>query len=63
MFHAGTTRNHDGVLLTSGGRVIGVTGSGESIKGARDSAYAGIDAISFEGMRFRRDIPERAIED
>lgn len=63
VFHAGTTRNDDGVLLTSGGRVLGVTGSGESIKGARDSAYAGIDEISFEGMRFRRDIAERAIED
>jgi len=62
VFHAGTARNDDGALLTSGGRVLGVTGSGESIEEARNAAYAGIDEISFEGMTFRRDIAERVIE-
>ena len=61
MFHAGTARNDDGVLLTSGGRVLGVTGAGESINEARSAAYAGINEISFAGMSTRRDIAERAI--
>jgi len=62
VFHAGTARNDDGVLLTSGGRVLGVTGAGDSIEKARDAAYAGVNEISFEGMNFRRDIAERAIK-
>ena len=61
VFHAGTARNDDGVLLTSGGRVLGVTGAGESINEARSAAYAGINEISFAGMSIRRDIAERAI--
>jgi len=61
VFHAGTARNDDGVLITSGGRVLGVTGAGESIKEARSAAYAGINEVSFAGMSFRRDIAERAI--
>ena len=63
VFHAGTARNDDEDLLTSGGRVLGVTGSGDTIEEARSAAYAGIDEISFEGLAFRRDIAERAIRD
>jgi phosphoribosylamine--glycine ligase len=62
VFHAGTASNDD-KLVTSGGRVLGVTGLGDTIKDSRDAAYAGIDEISFEGMTFRRDIAERAIQD
>lgn len=61
VFHAGTAINDDGNLITSGGRVLGVTGSGETIGESRDNAYAGIAEISFEGVMFRRDIAERAI--
>ncbi len=61
VIQAGTARDESGVLVTSGGRVLGVTGSGSSVKDARDSAYAGIERITFEGARYRRDIAERAV--
>jgi phosphoribosylamine--glycine ligase len=60
--HAGTTRDVSGLLVTSGGRVLGVVGSGVSIKESRESAYAGVELISFEGVQYRRDIAARAIE-
>jgi len=63
VFHAGTATNDSKSLVTSGGRVLGVTGNGETIKEARDAAYAGIDEISFEGMKIRHDIASRAIQD
>ena len=63
VFHAGTARDDDGALVTSGGRVLGVAGSGESLNESRDAAYAGVNEISFDGMQIRRDIAERAIED
>lgn len=63
VFHAGTAVNENDALVTSGGRVLGVTGTGATIGESRDAAYAGIDEISFDGMQFRRDIAERAIED
>ena len=60
--HAGTARDESGSLVTSGGRVLGVAGSGGSVKDARDSAYAGIGLITFEGAQYRRDIAQRAIQ-
>ncbi|MBT3994610.1 MAG: phosphoribosylamine--glycine ligase [Chloroflexi bacterium] len=63
VFHAGTKTDENGALLTSGGRVLGVSSSGDTIKDARTSAYAGIENISFEGMQYRRDIAERAVQD
>jgi phosphoribosylamine--glycine ligase len=63
VFHAGTAADENGALLTSGGRVLGVSSSGTTIKDARDSAYIGIEKISFEGMEYRRDIAERAVQD
>jgi phosphoribosylamine--glycine ligase len=48
-------------LVTDGGRVLGVVGSGETIGGSRVAAYAGIEKIFFRGARFRRDIAERAV--
>ena len=62
VIHAGTARNGSGTLITSGGRVLGVAGSGGSVKDARDSAYAGIGLITFEGAQYRRDIAQRAIQ-
>jgi phosphoribosylamine---glycine ligase len=55
VFHAGTAR-HGGSLVTNGGRILGVTGVGETVGAARTQAYAAIDKISFEGMRYRTDI-------
>ncbi|HEV7678595.1 MAG TPA: phosphoribosylamine--glycine ligase [Candidatus Dormibacteraeota bacterium] len=56
VFHGGTRRGDDGTLLTSGGRVLTVVGRGDTLDAARARAYAGIERISFEGMRHRGDI-------
>ncbi|MCL1600856.1 MAG: phosphoribosylamine--glycine ligase [Actinomycetia bacterium] len=55
VFQAGT-RDVEGQLLTSGGRVLNVVGLGANIGEARENAYAGVHRISFEGMQFRTDI-------
>jgi phosphoribosylamine--glycine ligase len=55
LFHAGT-RQDGGGWMTSGGRVLGVTGLGMTLEQARANAYAGVDAISFEGAQWRSDI-------
>lgn len=55
LFHAGTMLS-DGKLLTNGGRVIGVTACGANIDQARDTVYANIDKIAFDGAFYRRDI-------
>jgi len=60
IFHAGTSLV-DGVYLTSGGRVLAVTATADSLKDALDSAYAAMGKIHFEGMVFRRDIGRRAL--
>ena len=61
VIHAGTARNELGTLVTSGGRVLGVAGSGESVKHAREAAYAGVRQIAFKGAGYRDDIARRAI--
>jgi phosphoribosylamine--glycine ligase len=60
VFHAGT-KNENGKILTSGGRVLGVTAFGDDIKSAKTKAYSAIDCIKFEGMQYRKDIGSRAI--
>ncbi len=60
VFHAGTARD-GGRLVTSGGRVLNVVGVGKDLQQALAVAYAGIDAVRFEGMRYRRDIGYRAL--
>ncbi|MCA9736547.1 MAG: phosphoribosylamine--glycine ligase [Gemmatimonadota bacterium] len=55
VFHAGTTRNDDG-LVTSGGRVLAVTGLGDTVQDAHARSVAAADRIAFEGKQFRRDI-------
>ena len=54
-FHAGTRREGD-QLLTNGGRVLGVTGTASTLKGALDRAYAGVEQIHFDQMHYRTDI-------
>ena len=58
-FHAGTAE-HNGALVTAGGRVLDVVGRGPDLDAARGRAYAGVAALSFEGMQFRRDIGRTA---
>jgi phosphoribosylamine--glycine ligase len=60
VFHAGTSFN-DGDIVTSGGRVLGVTAAGTDIRNARDKAYGAIEKIHFEGMQYRKDIADRAL--
>jgi len=59
VFHAGTKKAGD-TILTSGGRVLGVTGLGATIKEAVNKTYAAVDKINFEGMHYRRDIGKKA---
>ncbi|ORZ30577.1 phosphoribosylglycinamide synthetase [Catenaria anguillulae PL171] len=63
VFHAGTQRTSDGKLVTSGGRVLAVTGVADSLKAAVDKAYGVINKgqVHFDGMHFRKDIAHRAL--
>lgn len=56
LFHAGTSRDADGVLRTSGGRVIAVSSYGSTKEEALSQSFENIEKINFEGKRFRRDI-------
>lgn len=56
LFLAGAKKNKDQILVNSGGRVLGVTAIGTDLKEARESAYAILSQISFQGAHFRRDI-------
>jgi phosphoribosylamine--glycine ligase len=62
IFHAGTTMA-DGRIVTSGGRVLGVTGLGGTLPLACDRAYQALSQIDFEGMIYRRDIGAKALKD
>ncbi|KKF02843.1 phosphoribosylamine--glycine ligase [Mycolicibacterium obuense] len=56
VLHAGTARRDDGALVSSGGRVLSVVGTGADLAAARASAYAIIDSIRLPGSHFRTDI-------
>lgn len=60
VFHAGTALRGEQVV-TAGGRVLGVTGTGASLQLARDAAYAGVARVAFPGAQYRRDIGHRAL--
>ena len=55
LYHAGTKREN-GVLKTSGGRVLGVCAKGKTVEEARQKAYANVQKIRFDGMHYRTDI-------
>lgn len=55
VLHAGTKRD-GGKILTSGGRVLGVTATGDSLDAALQKAYQAVGKIQFDGMHYRRDI-------
>ena len=61
VFHAGTQMS-DGVLQTSGGRVLCVTAMADSVRSAQSRAYEAIGGIHFDGMQWRKDIGFRALK-
>ena len=62
VFHAGTSRNSQGELITNGGRVLCVVGLGDDVAAAKARAYQAVQPIRFEGMQYRRDIADKAIQ-
>ena len=56
VFHAGTALDDRGRFINSGGRVLGVTGHGDTLEEARARAYKAMSLISFEGCHYRTDI-------
>ena len=61
VYHAGTKLNND-VIVTSGGRVLGVTAKAENLKAAIDLAYENVKNVSFENAFYRKDIGQRALK-
>jgi len=60
VFHAGTSLK-DGRVVNNGGRVLGVTGLGTTVRSAIDKAYEGVAAISWQDVHYRKDIGARAL--
>lgn len=60
VFHAGTAFKN-GQVVTSGGRVLGVTALGSEVRVAREEAYRAVEKIQFAGAHFRKDIAARAL--
>ncbi|MBM2802537.1 MAG: phosphoribosylamine/glycine ligase [Deltaproteobacteria bacterium] len=61
VFHAGTAKEKDR-WLTTGGRVLGVTARGKNIASAVENVYGAVGKISWDGMHYRKDIAQRAIQ-
>jgi len=61
VFHAGT-KLQDGKVITSGGRVLGITAWDKTISKAKERAYKGVKEIYFEDMYYRKDIAAKAIK-
>jgi phosphoribosylamine--glycine ligase len=61
VYHAGTAVDGDHIV-TAGGRVLGVTGFGSTLRQAAAHAYSAAEGISFEGRQFRRDIGHLALQ-
>ena len=60
IFQAGTRRDGD-QLLTNGGRILGVTAGGETLKAAIEGAYRAVDRLHFSGMHYRKDIGQKGL--
>src|SRR5688572_1145235 len=60
VFHAGTMLKRPDII-TTGGRVLGVTALGKDIRAARDLAYHAVEKIRFEGAHYRKDIAAKAL--
>jgi phosphoribosylamine--glycine ligase len=61
VFQAGTAKK-DGEIVTEGGRVLGVTALGSTVKEAKVTAYEAVGKITFDGAYYRRDIAEKALK-
>lgn len=61
LFHAGT-RSENGKIITSGGRVLNVIGSGKTLKEAITHAYSNVSKVSFEGCYYRSDIGHKGLK-
>jgi len=61
VFHAGTTVNEAGEIITNGGRVLGVTGLGDTVAEAKSAAYSAAKYICWDGAWCRKDISDKAI--
>jgi phosphoribosylamine--glycine ligase len=62
VFHAGTGRDAHERIVTRGGRVLCVVGSGPTVKAAREEAYRVVHQICWDGVQFRSDIGHRALD-
>ena len=62
VLHAGTARRDDGAIVSSGGRVLSVVGTGADLDAARAAAYSILSSIRLPGGHFRRDIGQTAAE-
>jgi phosphoribosylamine--glycine ligase len=62
IFHAGT-KDINGDIVTNGGRVLGVTALGRTIRHAKERAYRAVDIIKFDGAYYRKDIADKAIKE
>lgn len=60
VFHSGTVKKED-AFLTNGGRVLGVTALGETLREAVDLAYQNVEKIAFENMHYRKDIGKHGV--
>ncbi|MGV0603125.1 phosphoribosylamine--glycine ligase [Mycolicibacterium sp. XJ1904] len=62
VLHAGTSRREDGAVVSSGGRVLSIVGTGADLSAAREAAYQVIESIRLPGSHFRSDIALAAAE-
>jgi phosphoribosylamine--glycine ligase len=62
VLHAGTARRDDGAIISSGGRVLSIVGTGADLAAARDAAYSLVKSIRLPGSHFRGDIGLAAAE-
>ena len=61
VFHAGTRSDGHNIIITGGGRVMGVTAGGDTLRTAIDNAYLAASKISFAGMHYRKDIGQKGL--
>jgi phosphoribosylamine--glycine ligase len=61
VFHAGTSTDAQGRIVTNGGRLLGVTATGATIDEARRKAYTDVNLIRYEGKQYRTDIGKKAL--
>ena len=61
VFHAGTSINNNGKIVTSGGRVLGITSKGPTLSSAINSAYGAAETIKWKDCYYRKDIGSKAI--